>query len=171
MGDVQSSGSQVQGEAAHDAAVVGNPVIVGGRADDSEPTAVADGDACWLWVDQFGRPVTVIGHPAAVADGTNQGPSVTTLTTTGNVALVAAPGAGSIHVLGISASNTSSTGVRVDIKDGTTTRLSMFLAADGGGFVWQFNQPWKITATTALQGALSAAVTDVRVTVHFFVSP
>lgn len=172
MSDVQSAGAQVQGEKAHDAAVAGNPVLIGGRADDTEPTAVADGDACWLWVDLQGRPVVALGHPAVVSDGSSHGPKVTTLTTTGNAALVAAQGAGqSIYVTMISASNTSATAVRVDLKDGTTSRVEMFLAADGGGFVMPFAMPWKITANTALNGALGAAVTDVRVTVHFFVAP
>ena len=87
MADVASAGSQIQGEAAHDAAVAGNPVMVGGRADDSEPTAVADGDACWLWVDQQGRPVVVHSHPATVAADSTHGPKVVTLTGTGDTDL------------------------------------------------------------------------------------
>ena len=63
-----------------------------------------------------------------------QGQGVATLTTTGTVSLLAAPGAAvrwaitHIHV-----SNTSATAVRVDILDNTTPVYSTFAAASGGG--------------------------------------
>ena len=48
--------AQVQGKAAHDAAVSGNPLLLGGYASATAPTAVsADGDAVRLWADLSGR--------------------------------------------------------------------------------------------------------------------
>lgn len=99
------------------------------------------------------------------------GPKTTTLTTTGDVALVAAQGGGlSIHVEWLILSNTSAVDVRVDLKDGTNIKIPIFLAATGGGAFIKFpdKRPWKITANTAFNGALSAAVTDVRVTVGYY---
>ncbi len=64
-------------------------------------------------------------------------------------------------------SNTSSTGVRVDIRDATTgtVRHSQFLAASGGGAVIPFAVPFKQTAVNNNWTAqLSSAVTDVRIT-------
>jgi hypothetical protein len=55
MADVQATGTSVQGEAAHDAAVVGNPLLLGARANNSAPTAVSgDGDVVQLWADRRG---------------------------------------------------------------------------------------------------------------------
>jgi len=169
---IPSGDDTVVGKAAHDAAVAGNPVRMAGKANANEPTAVADGDTCDAWVDLQGRRVVILNFPANVAADSTTGPKVTTLTTTSDVALVAAPGASlSVYVTGVSASNGSATLTRVDLKDGTTIRQSMYLAASGGGFVASFNPPWKITANTAFNGALSVGVTDVRATVHYFVGP
>lgn len=163
---------EVQGDVAHDVAAAGNPVLVGLRANQNEPAAVADADSTYAWGDQQGRTVVVKNFPASVSAAGTHGPNTATLTAVTDAALVAAPGAGqSIYVTGISASNTSATKSRLDVKDGTTIRYSMMLAADGGGFVDHFDPPWKITANTALNGALGTAVTDVRVNVHFFIAP
>ncbi|MEE8262730.1 MAG: hypothetical protein V3R83_09740 [Gammaproteobacteria bacterium] len=170
MGD-GANARQVEGIEAADAAVSGNPVAVGGRANANEPTAVSNGDAVYDWRDLQGRTVGVNNFPAVVS-GANHGPKTITLSSTTQTDVVAAPGAGqSVYVTGISASNTSSTFARLDLKDGTTVRVSMGLAADGGGFVMEFNPPWKITANTAFTSQLSATVTDVRVNAHFFTAP
>jgi len=168
--------TEVQGDVAHDAVAAGNPVQMGARANDVDPTAVAAGDATFLWADLFGRQICVLNFPSIVPSDTAgagaHGPKTVTLTATTDAALVAAPGASlSTYVTSVSASNTSATASRVDIKDGTTIRHSMFLAASGGGFVQQFNPPWKITANVALNGALGTAVTDVRVNVHYYTAP
>lgn len=168
MADVTDNAIPVEGAAAHDAAAAENPVGVGLRANANEPAAVsADGDAVWAWGDRLGRQVVVHGHPSPDA------PDTVTLTATGDTALKAAPGAGqSIHVLLLTATNTSATKVRLDIKDGTTVRFSFMLAADGGGFVLPIPAPgWKLAANTALNVAISAAVTDVRVSAVAYVAP
>lgn len=162
--------AQVVGVAAHDAPVSGNPHRVAGKANANEPTAVADGDLCDMWVNQYGAQVVVKNFPANLVSATH-GPTTTTLTLTSDTALVAAPGVGlSIYVTSLTVGNTSATLTRIDIKDGTTIRVSMPLASSGGGFVHEFNPPWKLTANTALNAALSAAVTDVRANVHFYVA-
>jgi len=99
-----------------------------------------------------------------------RGPGTTTLTLTNDAELIAAPGAGlAIFVTSLMVGNTSATLTRVDIKEGTTIRISQPLAASGGGFSREYNPPWQLPADTALNGALGTAVTDVRVNVHFYV--
>jgi hypothetical protein len=57
---------EVVGDVAQDIAVAGNPVLVGLRASDAEPTAMsADGDSVYAWGDRSGR--TVVGQKAATA--------------------------------------------------------------------------------------------------------
>lgn len=51
-----AGGRWVQGPAAHDAAVAGNPQLMGGFAKAAAPSDVsADGDAVWAWFDRAGR--------------------------------------------------------------------------------------------------------------------
>lgn len=157
----------VDGIAAHDVAVAGDPVAIGGRASANEPTEVsADGDAVWAWCDRKGRIVVAPHHPEPEA------PVAVTLTLSSQVNIIAAPGASLSHyVTLLTGSNThATTSVRVDIKDGSTVRFSFFLAAAGGGFVLPLPVPWKLAANAALTAQLSAAVTDVRITAHRFVA-
>ncbi len=162
----------VGGVAAHDAAVSGNPVRIAGKANQNEPAAVADGDTTDIWTDQQGRIVTVAGFPANVAASTH-GPNTSTLTSTTETTIVTGVSSNSIHVTELACSNTSATLSRVDFRDGTagTIRWSMAAAANGGGFVQRFSPPWKLTAAANLTAQLSAAVTDVRVNVHYFIAP
>lgn len=53
-----ASSNQVQGAAAHDAAVAGNPLLEGGYASDAAPTDVADGDAVRAWNKRNGARAT-----------------------------------------------------------------------------------------------------------------
>ena len=162
----------IQGANAHDAATSGNPILGGGNASAAFPSEVsADGDAVKNWSDRIGRQIVSPHAPPNVASAT-RGPSYVTLTTTSNVAIVAAPGAGqSIYVTEIMAGNASAVLTKLLLKDGTSTKMQQVLAASGGGFVFKFDPAWKITANTALNGALSVGVTDVDVSVHFFVAP
>ena len=80
-------------------------------------------------------------------------------TGTGDAEIVAAPGAGlAIYVTSVMCGNTSGTLTRVDIKEGSTARISQPLAASGGGFSRDYDPPWQLPANTALNGALGTAV-------------
>lgn len=156
----------IKGDVAHDAAAGANPVGIGGYAttDIAAITTVANNDRTHLYSDIHGRLiVTPYSGPENIKSGT------ATLTGTGNTAVIAA-GAASVrtYVTSISVSNTSATGVRVDVKDGTTTVWSSYLAANGGGATIGFPTPIRGTAATAVNAALSAAVTDVRVQINGF---
>lgn len=114
-------------------------------------------------LSSVGSGVTLVStiEPATVGDIVAGN---ATLTTTSNVSIIAAPGSTRrLYITSISGSNSSATDVRVDIKDGTTIKISFFVAALGGGFSHPMPIPLRLTANTALQMALSAAVTDVRV--------
>lgn len=94
---------------------------------------------------------------------------VLTLTATGDNSLIAAGGGGThACITSISASNTSVTGVRIDFKDGSTVKHSFYLAPTGGGVSHIFPFPWRLGDNTVLNVAISAAVTDVRVSATGF---
>lgn len=101
--------------------------------------------------------------PSAAIDG------FATLTATGDNALIAAGGAGTrAYITSIAATNTSGSGVRIDLKDGSTVKHSFYLAPNGGGFSHIFLYPWRLSDNTALNVAISGAVTDVRVSATGF---
>ena len=151
--------NEVVGDAAHDAPIAGNPVRKGLRAVNADITAVGTGDTVDAIADLVGKQIVLLyAIPENDVDGN------TTLTATSDVAIIAAGGAGiRNYITSFSASNTSATGVRVDFKDGTAIKASFFLAASGGGVTHTMPTPMRGTAATAFNAALSAAVTDVRV--------
>lgn len=149
------------GNIAHDAIDNGNPVKVGGIANDTIAAEVADGDRVDGAFDQNGRFIMTFAPDADFVSGN------ATLTTTSDVSVIAAQGAGiATFVTDIFISSGNDVVVRVDIKDGTTIVLSQWVATNGGGAVVELKTPLKGTANTAWQAALSANVTlnDIRVT-------
>lgn len=151
--------NEIVGDVAHDIAIAGNPVRIAGRGVSADYTAVATGDTTDLITDLTGKQIVL---PYSIPENFVNG--VATLTGTGDVAVIAAGGVGiRNYVTSISASNTSATNVRVDFKDGITIIASFFVAANGGGATHIMPIPIRGTAATAFNAALSAAVTDVRV--------
>lgn len=153
--------AEVQGDAAHDAAVSGNPVLVGMEARSSLPTAVASGDAVRAQADLDGRLIVEAHSPRELIDENN-----ITLTSTTETTLLTAVASIFLDLTLLVLSNTSATLVRVDIRDSTTgtVRLSVALAANGGGAVIQFPCPKKQgTVNNNWTAQLSGAVTDVRI--------
>lgn len=95
--------------------------------------------------------------------------AVATLTTTGDAAIIAAPGTNkSILLRTVKSYNTSATLTRVDLKDGTTVFAYLAAAASGGGEVYHPDRRI-LTENTAFNGALSGAVTDVRISCEYVV--
>jgi hypothetical protein len=150
------------GAAAHGAAVSGNPLLLGAEARTTMPTAVTDGQAVRLQADKAGRLVV---EPHSVRDLVDQGRI--TLTDTTETTLLAQVASTFLDLTLLVMSNTSATGVRVDIRDttGGTVRHSQYLAANGGGAVIAFTVPFKQTTVNLNWTAqLSGSVTDVRIT-------
>jgi hypothetical protein len=167
--------AQVQGEAAHDAAVAGNPLAIGGRANTSEPgTAVADGDASWLWTDKWGRLVVTLDTPGKAAAADAHGPYTENATASGDTSIIAAPGAStSIVVTGFWLSNQGAAKIRVALTEGAagTKRYNGTLAADGGGVV-RDRINWVLPANTALVVNLGVAGdVDVNIDYHVQATP
>ena len=168
MADVSGlSAEPVEGAAAHDAAVSGNPVLIGIRANANEPAVVsADGDVTHLWGDLLGRQVILVGH------ANPEPPASVNLTASGDTSLIAAPGASlSLYICKGSVHNRDTTNRLVTLTDGAagTVRWRAELANEGGGSLFDFgSRGWKLTANTALFGNLDAAGNvDVNVTEYY----
>lgn len=158
----------LMGDVAAGATDSGNPVKVGGKSATTTPTAVTAGQRVNSWWDVLGR-LFVTAWPQFTSD--------TILTATVNVTsgaagtdLVADPGVGNaIYLVGLQVSNqSSSTGVRIDIRDDVTPFKKMYLPPNGGGFVWSTLVPRKITTHKALTAILSATG-DVLVNVDYYI--
>lgn len=150
----------VQGEAAHDAATTGAPVLIGAEARTSDGTPVANGDVARLTVDTLGKLVVLQGatHDRQVNGTTN-------FTNATGADVIAAAGAGvRIAVTSILVTNAHATvSTKVSIRDGTTTKITGYALAAGGGFSLSAGgRPLFITtantAATAICGTTGADV-------------
>ncbi len=146
---------EVVGDAAHDAAIAGNPVRIGGRALTSDITAVAAGDTCDLITTLLGKLVTIpYANPAntwsyAAASGG--------ITNTTGVTVKAAAGAGiRNYITSVDVENghaTVSTDVRILDGASGTVLWRGFAQAAGGGVAIEFNPPLRGTANTLVEVA------------------
>ncbi len=142
------------GQAAHDAAIAGNPMRIGARAATSNYTGVSSGDTADLISTLFGVQIT---KPYSIPEA--EWATTLALTAITDVAVQTAAGAGlKRHVTWFQATNTGASAVDVLLRDGTTTRLQVTIPA---GQSEQFPLPTGIplTANTALNVQLSAAGT------------
>ena len=145
--------NEVVGDAAHDAAVAGNPLLQGFEARSTAPTAVGSGDAVRALATLLGKQVV---YPYAIPAETWQyaGPNGG-ITDTADDAIQAAGGAGVRHYLtALTVVNSHATvGTEVVIKDGSTVVHRGYAAAAGGGYALTFPTPLRGTAATALNVA------------------
>lgn len=147
--------NEVVGDAAHDAAIAGNPVRIAGRALTSDYTTVAAGDTADLITTLTGKLVTIpYANPAntwsyAAASGG--------ITNTTGVTAKAAGGAGvRLYVTSAQIINGHATvSTDVQIRDGAsgTVLWRGFAQAAGGGASVEFNPPLRGTANTLLEVA------------------
>lgn len=171
---VTLTNTQVQGFAAHDSAISGNPVQIGFRANANEPTAVTDGDNVYGWANPFGALVVVDGHP------TPNAPSIVSATAAGDTTLLAAPGAGSIYLqkIDFGAISVGGGGPRiVSLREGAggTIRfrceVNQGLSNSSTTHVEFGMAGWKLPATTALVANLDVAQrVDFNMT-QYYVAP
>lgn len=149
------------GDTAHDAVDAGNPIKFGGVARTTNPTAVADADRVNASFDRLGRLLVALDGPRELLIE-----NTITLSSTTETSLLAAIASTFQDLTIIWMTNTSSTPVRVDIRDvtGGAVRFSFFLAASGGGAAPPIFRPLKqTTVNTAWTAQLSTAITDVRI--------
>jgi hypothetical protein len=162
--------NEVVGDAAHDAAIAGNPLRIAGRALTSDYTAVAAGDTADLITTLLGKLVTMpYANPAntwsyAAASGG--------ITNTTGVTAKAAAGAGvrnyitSIQVI----NGHATTDTDVQVRDGAsgTVLHRGFAKAAGGGYTCKCDPPIKGTANTLIEVACGTTGAAVYVNLQGF---
>lgn len=164
---------EVVGDAAHDAAVAGNPVRAGGRARTSDYTAVANDDTADFITDLNGKQIVL---PYAIPENAVSGAITSAMTGTTSTSLVAAPGAGLRNYLTtIIVSNSHATqGTDVIIQDGSggTTLMTIPAAAVYGGAVIPLPTPLRQpTANTAIYCANVTTGASTKVSAVGFKAP
>jgi hypothetical protein len=153
----------ITGSVAHDAVDSGNPVKIGGKGRNADPSPVLNLDRTDLYTDLLGKPVFVPIFPRALML-TN----MITLTSTTETTLVSSGGAGIyVDITSIIVTNTSATAVRVDIRDATngTVRISVMAPATLTVIIPIGTAPIiQAASNNNWTAQISAAVTDVRIT-------
>ena len=152
--------NEVVGDAAHDDAAAGNPLLGAGVAIDTDDTAPpnrvsAEGDVVRLGTDRDGSQFVRPHGPQIWSYHENSSAALTDAT------VHAAPGAGlSLYVCTIVVSTGAATAFNIFFEEGSTTVLGPYYleAVAGRGLALQFNPPKKITANTALTATTSAAI-------------
>lgn len=141
----------VAGQAAHGAAVAGNPVRIAGRARTSDVTAETNDDTVDALFDELGKQITLpYAIPSRWLDGITAA-----ITGTSDTSVIGAQGASTfINLTWALVINSHATvGTVVELKSNTTVRVRGYAAAAGGGFVVRFNPPVKLAANVALNAA------------------
>lgn len=137
------------GDVAHDGVDSGNPIKMGGKATNVEPTAVsATGDRANFITDMVGKQIIL---PYANPENFVSGAITTAMTGTTSTSLIAAPAAGlRNYITQITVSNAHATvGTDVVIQDGSggTTLYTIPAAAVYGGAVLTFPTPLRQPTT------------------------
>lgn len=152
--------------ATHDAAAGTALMQIGGYASAVNFTGVtADAENARLWCDRKGRLITSRQTTRGL-----RGRNKITLSNTTETTLVAATASVFHDLTKLVITNTSSTAVRVDIRDTTagTVVMEVAIAANGGAVIDFSNDPLEQAAVnTNWTAQLSAAVTDVRIFAHY----
>lgn len=153
------------GDVANDAADSGNPLKIGGKAFSSNPAAVAGNDRVNAQFDLQGRQVVAFSIPEALVRGVSA-----QITGISDTAVIAAQGAGvRIYLTHFVVFNTDSTvATQVNIKDGSTTIYSVYVAAQGGQVSVTLPVPLRLTANTALNAACVTTSAEVIVSASGF---
>jgi len=120
--DVGTS-TNAQGVAAHDAAVSGNPLLSGGEARTTNPTAVGDGDAVRRMHDVVGRAVTRPVHVRGLLQT-----AYVTETEVEEVAILAGASGVFHDLVYIMGANESDAAINIDIRQTTGGNVQMTLA-------------------------------------------
>lgn len=163
--------TEVVGDAAHDAAIAGNPVRIAGRAVTADYTSVATGDTADLITTLGGKLVT---HPYAIPENYVKG-ATSDITTTTSTSVVAAAAAGiKNYITHILVQNSHATvGTWVNLQDGSggATLYTVYAAAVGGGASITLPCPIPTTAATALFAACVTTGANVRVSASGYKAP
>ena len=125
----------IGGPTASGSSIAGNPLTVGGRAENAEPTAVANGQVVNAAYDFVGRAIV---FPYANKENLINGTASTAGTTA--VQLAAAPGASTFnYITSWRCTNSGATGTTVTLAEGGT--IDQGFAASGTGFSFSYPTP------------------------------
>jgi len=159
--------TSVQGNAAHDAAVSGNPVLIGGEAketDGTDPGSVAEGDVSRLKTDLNGRVLVNTAHPALASANDNQSTAQTA------TSIVAAPAADlSIYLTDVTVSALTAQTIKLHDEDDNVIVPIMYLGANGS-VPMTFKNPIRLTHAKALEYTSTAAVAH-SIVVNYYIAP
>jgi len=156
--------SNCAGDVAHDTGDSGNPIKIGGKARQANPTAVAALDRVDATFDDVGRQVVVLNNVRDLEVHQHTEIASSSSETT----ILSAGAAGIFHDLTqLILTNQTATAVNVTIKDATagTTRMIIALAASGGAVI---PFPTPVTQAAAANN-WSATLSSAAVTVDIFV--
>lgn len=144
--------NEVVGDAAHGAAVAGNPVLVGLEGRSTAPTAVDDGDVVRALASLLGRLVTL---PYALPGSTwSYATANGGVTDTADDEVKAAVAGTRHYVTSVQVINAhDSTATEVVIKDGSMVLWRGWAEQAGGGVSAKFDPPLRGTANTAINVA------------------
>lgn len=153
------------GDVASDGVDTGFPMKIGGQARTTNPTAVADADRVNAMSDKVGRFVTTPCQVRQLVSSQTTTISASTAETT----IITSVASTFLDLTALTISNTSATGVRVDLRDATAGSViaSLYVPpTDVRGIVFQVPLPQTSAANNwTLQS--SASVTDLRVFAQF----
>lgn len=146
---------QAAGDVAHDAADSGNPVKIGGKARQTNPTAVADADRVDATFDDLGRQVVVLSQVRDLV--THQHTEIAN--SSSETTILTAVASTFLDLVALIITNQSNEAVVATIKDATagTTRMKLAIPAQGGA-VLNFavpvpqaaaNNNWTVTLSSA----------------------
>jgi len=162
-----SLNAQIVGVIAHDAADSGNYLKIGGRADTTFQTAVADGDRVDALFDVYGQMRVRTDHANLWSYHLNTSSAQT------NTQIRAAPGAGlSVYITDIVFSTGAATACNIFFEEGVTTILGPYYleAIAGRGLALHFQTPKKCTANTAVTYTTSASIAQ-SIDILGFIAP
>lgn len=167
-GTVTASG--VTGNVAHDSAVSGNPVRIGGRALTANYTGVGTGDVADFITTVVGAQVV---RPFSIPELDWQYQAATPVAVTTDQVMKAAGATGIRNYLtGLQMKNTSATATEVVVKDGSTVIWRGHLSASmTSAEIIQFHTPLRGTAATALNFACITAGASVYVSAQGYQAP
>lgn len=167
QGTASSLKVEPNGHVAHDAADSSNPLKIGGRADTTFQTAVADGDRVDALFDVYGAQFTRTDHPNRWSYHSDGSSALT------DASVQAAPGAGlSVYITDIKVSCGAATAINLFLEEGSTKIWGPdYLEAVAGRTIHiRLRTPKKCTANTALTVTTSGAVAH-SVDILGFIAP
>lgn len=158
---------EVVGDAAHGAAVAGNPVLLGAEVHTADDTPQTNGTVHRLITDSLGKLVTRLHcNPENIVTGHTAG---TAIADTAERTLIAAPGASTrLYITAIHAfNNDASVSTVVNFLDGSggTQIDSMNLIAVSGACSHTFDPPLRLSANTAFIAQAETTSAQIEITV------